>query len=170
MRVNLIQKEKSVFAINWVRVIVTIVFAASIMTIVFNYFMMKKNINLLNDDIDMLEKKLAIYQSKKDEYYSIQKKLKELKNKPKLVIPEYTWGKSVKQLGFVMTSRAMFDNIVINNNKITFIGKAYMAEDLRELKNNIVASSLFQSVDLYKLIKEEEIVFAIDAVLAEGVD
>jgi len=170
MRVNLIEKEKSVFAINWLRVIITIAFAVAIMAIIFNYFVLQNSIKSLKEDINVLEDQIAIYKIKKQEYYSVQKKLKELKAKPLLVIPEYTWGKSIQQLGLVIPSRAMLDNVVINNNKITFSGKAYRAEDLREFKNNLVSSSLFQSVDLYKLIKEKEIVFSIDAKLAEGVD
>ncbi len=170
MRVNLIQKEKSVFAINWLRVIMTITFVVVIMAIIFNYFSMTNNIAKLKDDINMLEKEIKIYQDKKQEYYSLKKKIKELKEKPQIIVPEYTWGKPIKQLGFIIPARAMLNNVVINDNKIKFSGRTYRAEDLREFKNNLVSSSLFQSVDLYKLIKEKEIVYEIDAVLAEGVD
>ncbi len=170
MRVNLIQKEKSIFAINWMRVILTIVFSVVIMVMIFNYFVMKNNIASLKSEITMLEKEIAIYKPKKEEYYSLQKKINELKTKPKIEIPEYKWGQPIRQLGFIIPNRAMLDSVVINKNKITFSGKAYRAEDLREFKNKLVSSSLFRSVDLYKLIKEEEIVFEIEASVVEGVD
>ncbi len=169
MKVNLISSRKKGVSVNWVRIIVTVaaVIIVSIMGI--NFYLLQVKQWTLNQNIDQLQKQYEMTKPAQEEYLSLQKKIKELKQEQFPEIKEFRWDTPLIQISYVIPAGAVLNSLQIQGDQLILMGTTEQAEELSKFIKNIQNSPVFYDVILERITKEEKISFTLKAKINEGV-
>lgn len=171
MRVNLIAKKNGkLLAIDWPRIIITILVSCIILALVFHFIYLQNRLNVIKQEVSILNEQLNVYLPKQKEYLNLKNKLKELQKKPKINTTEYLWDQPLIELGYIIPHGAVLTGMEMNLNNISFNGKVRGSDKLLKIKERLKSSPVFKEVKITKIRKQQDIIFNIKAVIAEGGD
>ncbi|TDP96954.1 type IV pilus assembly protein PilN [Halanaerobium saccharolyticum] len=165
MRVNLIAEEKQEILFDYLKVGIIITVFITFMVIGFLQFTLITDRNILESEINSIEDQLAIYLPREEEYHRYEALIEEIRGTPE--IPDYIWDGPIEAMGYLTPLRGVIDNFSLRNRSLNIRGRTKIAEELRELTNNLSESEFFSNVNLQTMEKQEEVSFTITADLTE---
>lgn len=172
MRVNLLKNKKRKrkrFYVNWLRVIATCLICVLILTGAYKYWVLRKRIEILENEHRALDRELTTYMPEQKEYQSLEKEIEELNEFVDVrEVKAEPWGEALLNFGYMIPKNIMLEKIQMEQEQVTLAGLTESEDRLIEFLNILNNSSLFNKVDLEDIDKEEDVIFTIILNLETG--